>query len=250
MSDELQDRIEQYLSGEMAPHHKVEFEQELITNKQLAENVRLYMLAHAEIQFAGRELLKSYAQKAYQATKGQEKKTIFLRPMVWGSIAAAIALLILFVILFPQSSRELDTDELFAEYYVPHSAIEARNLDESEHVLREGLDNYYEKNYDKAIAALSQAADSLDGADLLLANFFLGQSYIETGKTEAALLSFAKVSEGSLYGYVSRWNIALAYVRLNKMKEAREQLKTIRSNPNYQFYHRKADELLEILPTE
>lgn len=234
----------------MTPQQKLEFEQQINVDADLAEQTRLYMIAQAEIQHGGREVLKSYAKKVYETAREEGGRTLMFRPVVWTSVAAAVILLILFFVFFPRASQEMSPDALFAQYYTPHSAIEARNLDASENVLRKGLDNYYEKNYGEAIAALSLAIDSLDGANLLIATFFLGQSYIETGETEAALESFSKVSEGSLYGYVARWNIALAYVKLNRVEDARKQLTEIRNNPNYQFYHDKADELLDILGTK
>ena len=231
----------------MSPEEMRDFENQIRTDETLAEQIRIYMLAYKELQAEGKELLKILVKKSYEnIPKSSERKRFSMRSVWITAAVAAVALLIVFAIFRLESSSSIDYEELFTEYYQPQAAIDLRNSTTGRlNMLSKGVSLYYDHKYEEAIVSLSAAEDSLQGRNQSTASFFLGQCYLEKNEPNTAIPYFSKVNGASPYYNIAHWNIALTWLRMGNLSEARERLLEIRQDMNYQFYHPKADELLE-----
>ncbi|MGK7397261.1 MAG: tetratricopeptide repeat protein [Candidatus Cyclobacteriaceae bacterium M3_2C_046] len=248
-NDQLIDKIERYLNGEMDRSEKETFEAALQNDKSLAESVTLHQeTMHGINQFFAHQLKQSL-QKAEkdladqpddQRLGGRGKKMYW-----WMGLAASLLVGIVLIFLFNQKPVH---QEIFATYYRPYlnlvSPLE-RSGESAEEFNQDPFKLYESGDFEQAIDLFEKLKNEGTVGNEHL--FYLGLSYLETDQVDEAvenLLLVAQRNEGFLAN-PSQWYLALAYVKAEQLQAAQEAFEELAGYSNE--YQDQAKEILERL---
>ncbi|MEO1514042.1 MAG: hypothetical protein AAFV95_03490 [Bacteroidota bacterium] len=169
-------------------------------------------------------------QQVHRSPSTGAKVRRFRSPLIV-AIAAAIAILMVAVPLFYSggtSSHDQLADALLVETRLANPITRKGEIDESQMRLQMA-DAYNQFLYPQAIELGKQLVQSptSQGQDFL----FLGLSYLYEGQFEEAITHLSAVSQHPANGQnleqESRWFLSLAYVKVGKLEEARNELRQI-----------------------
>jgi tetratricopeptide (TPR) repeat protein len=231
--------IDNYLSNNLSNEEKLAFEQQVATNPQLAEELAIYKAINDTMQqnVAGNENLfkETIAPLQQQYFNNTDAKVVTMptnkakvRKMIFGAIAAAAILIIVFT-LVPIGGSKQSSDELYAQY-ATHEIIEntVRGTNEKNY-LQLGTDLYNTKKYAEAIPYLEKVKDSSAQAMLLL-----GISYTQTNNIINAHISYDNIIKGeSVFKEKAIWYKALAYLKNKELANCKTQLNKLLNSETY-----------------
>jgi tetratricopeptide (TPR) repeat protein len=142
------------------------------------------------------------------------------------------------VLLFLNLSTPIG-EKLYKVYYKPFPVEKLKPL-MTNPTIKDGREAYLAKNYEEAITRFEYLEVQGESDQV---KFFLGLSYLGNDRPEKAIPVFSMISSSSsLYGNTS-WYTALAYLKLNKLNEARSHLQKATSTPG--LFRREAAEILK-----
>ena len=236
MSDQnLYEKIEAYLNGELEGSILSEFELQLKNDKELAAQVELFKDVDDAIKDKSTLDFQKLVADQGNAFLSDSKPT---QPVVKKInsfrylIAAACTLLVMaaiFLLLKPSTSS---SQELYAQHYeifVLDENVRSTISNDSDFDL--AVENYQNERYDKAIELFKNILDD-DPSDMIT-TFYLAHSYINnsTDDFDMARVNFEMVvQEGnSIYVPDSKWYLALIHLAQDNPSQAKtllEELKT------------------------
>lgn len=244
--EKMNQRINQYLDGELSPDALASFEQELLTNPRLKEELTLEIATRTSTFVAGVEdqkaqLLKRYKQQKPVVVKSLQQKNRNRYMAI--AVAAAIAILLAVFLLRPDAV--LQPQELYAAYYERPTVSILRDT--------EGLAAFKSAQlaFDKGdfVVAVRDYETALGNTAFTQreeASFFLGIALLELGKFEEALDVISPLQDSEEYHEMAEWYAALIFIKQENIKEAKSRLLSISKNPNH-HYTSQAKEILENL---
>lgn len=249
------DEIEDYLSDELNDSSKLRFDNELMNNDSLAEDVKLFheineslcekdvMKLRADLQRIRRESIEP---------ENQQKRGMFFfkrKHTIWYVAAASIILLLGINVIF--RGHTYTNPELYKEFYQPvksdFGATRSETKSEDSR-LNQAMAMMSSKEYDRALALFSDfPANESQNA---VGNFYSGAIYQAKGEYSNAVQSFTKVlSQGdNLFIEQSEWYLGLCYLNLNQREKAILQFRKISGEKGY--YQRQSMALLKKLEQE
>lgn len=245
---EIYERTEAYLTGEMEAEEREAFEKACQEDETFAQEVKLYLKSVQEIRYEGQESLRTELKERFNnldlAIPGR-KREIFS----WSYVAAAaIALIVLGLWLWQPSKKEAYTpEELYSMYMDEAFVSQFRSLE------GDSLSEQWQKVLDLVEDSLQ--ADAIPLIDSLMkdssfvsryggrARLYQGHAYMYMENFEAALQSFELLSEENPYYDQILWYKALSLLRVGKGQEARDILQEIAGNE----FHYKRKEAASIL---
>ena len=236
MEDDLQ-LIERKLAGELSPPEETTFSQRLSQDTEFAEQ---YALGQMMIATLRDHHLKQEMQGWSREVVGQRKR----RRRQYG-IAAAIALLLTTTAgVWYISSLQPTPQALYETYYTVYPADPVLRGEPTVDY-NQAMRLYREEQYREAIP-LFEELQANDSADVWIA-LFLGNSYLNTGKTEAAIRYFSQVAQAddAIVRRYGQWYLALSYLKSENQVAAKEQLQQLSEQPG--MFQRKAQMMLEEL---
>lgn len=186
-----------YLQGKLSPSDKS------LLEKLLEENPRY----QAEL-----ELFRK-TWKNPESSESRVKSILISLGIALIIVAAGVFLFYTFAL--PQGPK------LFSAYYEPYP-VEKLITQSQNPKLKQGLEAYQAKRFDQAIPIFEQLLAQSESDQVL---FHLGLSHLASGRPEKAIPIFSLISKESPYFSVSAWYKALGYLQLNKLDEAKAQLK-------------------------
>ena len=167
-------------------------------------------------------------------------------------LAAALVVILLGVgisVLFIGKQKHKNSEFLFSEYFIPYPDILTLKSDQEalsrDSLFQAGLIAYSTANYDAAISIFMKLNALNPKNDTLC--FYLANSLLASGEDlgKAIHLLESIVGGNGSFAGPAEWYLALAWIRMNKNKEAADLLKKIADEPN--FYQGKAAELLKAI---
>ena len=234
------DEIEDYLNDELEVSAKNSFDNELMNNCVLADEVKLY----GEISEALGERdvieLRATLEKISRISLepgNQKKRGIFplklKRAIFYASAASVILLLGLNVIFRPHSYT---SSELYLEYYQPVKSEMAttRSAERSEEgLLNQAMTKMSIKEYDTALKLFSDLL--VQDQQNSFANFYIGAVYQAKGQYDDAIQSFTKViAQGdNLFIEQAEWYLGLCYLTKDQRDKAISQFRKISIGDGY-----------------
>ncbi|WMX16384.1 MULTISPECIES: tol-pal system YbgF family protein [unclassified Aureispira] len=103
-------------------------------------------------------------------------------------------------------------------------------------MIREGMEHYNNKEYDKAIPIFEEYLEkNQDASDYNQIKFYLAVSFLGQNETEKSAKMFeelAQLAEPEIQED-SKWYLSLAYARIGKTAEAKAQLEELASSEKY-----------------
>lgn len=256
--------IDRYLDGEMDKAEALQFEAELISNKELAEEVKLQREMRA--LYSEDEWLESSSTVLRGNSKGEQYARFFkskeaaelqnsIKSVIkkerqpkrnngFRLVGIAATLLFLTVSVFFFLNRGVDYNELYTQYMDKDNltSIVSRGTDNT--ILVNGQLSFEAGDYTESIALFEEYQANSKRIHPTT-YIYLGISYLELGDYESALGTFEKLEKSNtLESSKSNWFRAMVYLKQGNKKELTAILEQIVSNAdNYNFA--KANALLE-----
>ncbi|MCB0629814.1 MAG: tetratricopeptide repeat protein [Lewinella sp.] len=184
------DKIEKYLSGDMAGEERQSFEAEVAANPALADEVDLLRLAReaVELQIGDnlRQQFQEWDQSATQSTTSTEAKVVQMKPRTTLRRVLAIAATVLLLLSagsFWYANDQYAADAIAGDLY--ESIATTRRPNSSEDTLEKAIAAIMDKNYAEA----DQLLQTIQPNDLKYtdARYYLGHSYYQQGQYNEAI---------------------------------------------------------------
>jgi len=263
---DMENEIALYLSGEMSPEEKTDFEQKINENPQLQDDIRIYMEMNQIFDNSSWELIKKNTthprvaqyEGFLKSKKGQSItdtiKTTQTRyfdqqsaspksgKLYYYYAAAAVIVIMLFAYLYQQTPAS--GVELYAQYKaLDEMPSLTQRANETE--VAEAAQLFRKGNYQEALNVFNGdfRNDNLYSQILI----YRGFSQLELGEHQDAIKTFEELlNSNSLDSFKAQWYLALSYLKIGNKEKSRAVLKIVVENPkNYKY--REATKLLELL---
>ncbi|NLV17970.1 MAG: tetratricopeptide repeat protein [Bacteroidetes bacterium] len=240
--------IERYNAGDMNEAERIWFEKELSGNRMLQEEVALRR--NTDMVLRNRDVLQlrnklSEIEKKKAATFSQKKhtgKNHFFR------YAAVIAGFMLIGSLVLFKGRNVQSDELFNDYYTTYQIqtnTPSRSFDDVTNVNSDyitAVDYYNVSDYRNAAVYFSKVISS--DPHYMESRMLYGVSNFEQKNYPIAQRSFTEVIDDNDNFFIedAQWYLALCYIKTDEKEKAVNQLKTIKNSGS--LYRNEARKIL------
>jgi len=247
MNNEILDRIESYIRGEMNEHEANEFQQELEQNSELAEYYRTLNAFDKKLKKEDRDKTKEKIKQAFNEyleenypDKERRVQPGQIRFTPWLAAAAVIiiALTVYFLLITNQkSSPSFLYKKHFAHY---DHTIQPRDGNNSISNFYNGMQLYKAGSFKKALNSFLSA----DAKYRQISSFYIGLCYLNLDKYREAIdyLNEAVTLNGD-HKEDAEWYLALAYLADGDIEDSERIVKRIASIPKH-YYHEQAKDLL------
>ncbi len=242
-TNNMNEKLVQYLDGELAGAEKEDFEHELAMNKSLQDELDSLKATREAVKMFGlQQKVSGVHQQMMQEMQAPVKK---MNPIVIGSnrriirysiaIAASVVLIVGSIIGY--NFYSLSSDKVFASNYHSYELSTLRDGDTLQVSMVEKA--YRDTNYKKVVEL-----HSLIGSNSIKETFLAAMSYVELGNNTKAIDEFKKViaedetANTNLFKDEAEYYLALTYISNKDYDFALELLRKTRDNPNNP-YHKK-----------
>lgn len=218
-TQEIFDKIEAYLGKSLSKEEQKAFEDEMAKNVALQLEVEKHKSLHNVLidkdTLAFKEKLTVISKKIKE-----ENTPISFFTTTWKIAATIVVILGIGSLFWYSSSSQNQTKDLYAKYYEP---FPAEDITRGENTYDLGvIKNYSAKAYNKVIIELENKSDLKDNYRV-----YLGNSYMNTGQEQKAIIQFSKIEKNSSYYENSRWYLSLTYLKLGQPKKTMVLLEEI-----------------------
>ncbi len=226
---------DRYLDGELKDQERKWYEDELLSNPDLVKDLELHRDVNQAIRETDVIRLRNQLDKIHATVEPEYQESI-TRKVVQNKyvrIAAASVVVIVALGLFLNYilSRPADGTELFQRYYeTPVLSVTVRSNAELDNLFHDAIIHYNNGEFTDALSLFEQVIEK-DNSNMK-AHLATGISHIEINQTKEAEESFETVIQHKDNLYVDRaeWFLALCYLKLNDLDNARQQFDTIAKN--------------------
>jgi tetratricopeptide (TPR) repeat protein len=231
-TNNMSEKLVQYLDGELPAGEKVDFEKQLASDKDLQNELENLQLARAAVRSYG---LNKQVAGIHQQMMGElrtpVKKINPTRRIIRYSIAVAASVLVVFLGTTIYNSNSVSADRLFAENYHSYELSTTRDGGTAESAIEIA---YKAKDY-KHVTILSDTS-------VLTKNIFLSaMSYMELKNDSKAIEEFQKLIAKNEPGGTNvlkdatEYYLSLAYLRSKNYDQALELMNEIHDDPNHTY---------------
>ncbi|NBP69962.1 MAG: hypothetical protein EBR30_19370 [Cytophagia bacterium] len=242
MMQENLDIVDRYLEGSLSEQERTAFEEKLLHDETLRQQVDEMKLMRAGIIRASRRAALENLKTLESTLPPVEKKGLTLWANIWLQAAAVLVIGLITYALWPTSVDEkefLSTDfEVYPNVIMPTVRGEIPN-DSTLKAL--AFRAYDQKQFEEA----EQLFNRIDNKDVNIL-FYLGNCYIATKQPDKALPLFKNVlNDYNVFDEQAEWYIAVSYLKLEDREKAKETLNKIAASES--SYKAKALLILEKL---
>ncbi len=238
--------IEQYLANEMAPATRSAFENEVRSNPDLAEELKLSLSIDSAIQ---RDDILDLRQKLIASIKAggvskTETPVIFMSTRKWWYAAASFLVLVSFAAtLYFQANRKLTDDSLFMQYYNAENIVDQTRGDQN---IVEAVIKFQQKDFRAASVLFKNILDA-DQSNMAVM-FYYGIANIETNNYSNSIKAFNTIikQNDNLYIEHAEWYLGLCYLKNNQKDKAIDQFIIVAADTE-NFHRQEAKNILEKL---
>ncbi len=241
MSEEKYKKTDRYLDKEMSREEKDAFEMSLKTDKELQRKLEI----QKEIREAlSEEDIMQLRERMAEAMQQPVKKKI-----AWYKIAVVLIPLLLGGGWLMNHFTSRTTEDLFQEYYLPYEPISnsrsSYNYAFENREIRAAIDAYSQKKY--SVAAKNFASIDATKIDIPDIQLQMACSFLLSNREVQAIEIFKDIAKSNhpLFAQKAEWYLALAYLKKDQIKNAKEVLTKISTSNHYKS--REAIEIMEKL---
>lgn len=227
------EKLMQYLDGEMGDSEKQEFEKKLATDVQLQAALEKLQLAKEAVrQYGLKEKVSGIHRQMMKEMKTGVKPISKVRRMIRYSVAVAASVLLVFAGIEGYKFYKLSPGSLFAENYTAYELTTTRDGATEESAIEKA---YREKNYARVIQVNKDTA--LHISDI----FLTGMAYLETGEAAKAISTYqvviadTKEDKTAVLKDAAEYYLALAYLKNRDYDQAIELMTAIHSNSSHLY---------------
>lgn len=223
LSQELFERIDKYVLGELSPTERHAFEKEMLEDSILLQHVNehKYLVEHIEKQ-ALRDKLDDYHKTI--ASSSSSKGLPLKHGFNWRYGVAASIVLLMGLFAVWQLSPSLNNERLYSKHYEPDPGLPTVMGSGEHYEFYDAMVSYKHGDYEIAIAKW-EAQNKRRSSDTL--NFFLGSAYLAKEDAKASIPYFKRVMEESSSIFINEayFYLGLAFLKNRDEKSAIEVLK-------------------------
>ena len=237
--------ISKYLEGELDPGEAARFEETLLEDHELQEELDLYRevddaLADTEVLELRAQLDELHEELTPQFERRNKKSSKrVLRYAVAASVAVVISLG-----TYSLFFKKIPDNKIVSQFYKPYDVtlVNRSANNDLDVTLRSALLKYENREYTEAIKLFQKALEI--NPKMVASNLYTGISYFEIQKYRKADKSLSKVIEqnDNLYIEQAEWYLGFCYLKLNENEKAREQFAKLASK--YGYYQKDARKIL------
>lgn len=235
--------IEQFLANEMTPTESRAFKKEMVSNPDLAAELKLSQSIESAIQ---REDIIDLRQKliaVINANRGQHTDVPVVRMYArkwWYAAASLLVLCAVAATLFFQTNRNISNDALFSQYYNSENIVDQTRGDQN---ILEAVIKFQQKDFATASVLFKNILDK-DHSNIAVW-FYYGICNIETKNYDNSIKAFSTIikQNDNLYVEHAEWYLGLCYLKNNQKDKAIDQFMVVASNPD-NFHRQEAKDIL------
>ena len=241
------EKIDRYLNGELSPEEQLAFDNELLKNEELEEEVELLKAARATAYHAGRSSLKKKLNQFEEEIKTPVRRIV---PFRWLAAAAAVLILLVAGIWFSKNGRsDAAHEKLFADHFETYrNPILIRGGEKNSDEYWPSAVNAYAKGDFQTAAELFRQSLNDTLTIGYLAHFYRGVSLLSQPQPDAELAVSALDSVIVLdndYRLQAMWYKGLSLLYLNKKEEAKHIFSILEKEGGYK--EKELDDILQKL---
>lgn len=135
--------------------------------------------------------------------------------------------------------------DLYNKYYEKEVGLPVTMGVDSAVTFNNAMNAFKDDSYDEAINGFNELLASNPSNDTL--HYFLGCSYMETGKIDRAEINYLNINENSVFKQKVDYRLALIYIKKEEYDTARMVLVKIETNKNHR-YNSEARKILNESP--
>jgi tetratricopeptide (TPR) repeat protein len=233
-------QIDKFLIGRLSENERKSFENELINNESLRQQVEFQKNVNKVIMDDEYHTFNNVVRKVLDNNK-QNSKHKLLKAGYKYAVAACVVLLVGIMFITKQKT----TNQVYEKFYMPYetSSVTRSSVVNNYGELDLALLHYQKGDYQDAFVCFDNYLKK--NQDSNFARFYLGLCYMENNKYHEAESLFAKIvlNENSPYVIHSQWYLALSLLKNNKAFDAESILKELSKSNN--FYQLNAQKLLD-----
>jgi tetratricopeptide (TPR) repeat protein len=242
--------LDDYLNSELEEQALSLFEEELLSNSGLSDDVAFNR--EVNLAIAEDDVMALRAQLSNIVIEEQKRDTEILgintsksRRIYWYAVASTVGMILLFTSLI--RNQNYSTDQLYASYYQPYKGGSnvSRSYVGTVSEVNRAISKIEHKDFSAALKLLGEVPDQeQDGFSV---NFYKGIAYQELGEFRSAIKSFNEVIRhgDNLLVEQSEWYIGLCYLRIEEREKAARQFRSIVARKG--FYKAQSSKLLRQL---
>jgi len=253
MLDKENNKIENYLDGNMSKKEQRGFEKSIQKDARLAKEVAVVQEVNETISQeaklkAFKEQLSILGDSYFPVEKeGQIVRPLHnRRPRRWLVAASILIIAVSGVFIWSLLNDDLDTEELFATNYEPYRLGQRSNVADGDEVEQQATEAYNNNDFNQAIPLFEKflVTNSSNEKNILR----LGSAYLSTNQAQKAIDIFQPIiaNPESALVQAAQWYQALAYLQLENTAEAKKVLNNLANSGN-RTYPTKAKKLLKSL---
>lgn len=219
--------IERYLQKELEGTELAAFEQRLLSEPALKAEVKLHEELHSTMgnkelnKF--QEIVEKTGAKHLSLYKQQGTKTARILPLKRFAYAAVIlGIIVCAGLAFFYANQGASAEKLYASYYTVYE-LDSQSRSNAKTTSSAAITAYQNKNYETAAKQFESILENETNNSM--AQFYLGNCYMELEKPKEALNAYKQVYESAnLYTSQAKWYAALAHLELDDKAAAKELL--------------------------
>ena len=243
MSEDLQNKVYDYLEGRMSPQEQELFEKQLLENQELKKEVNDIRALEQGLHGLGVESFKQDLASWEDALNSQPKDTSNWKNFL--AVAAVILLIALPAIYFLVPGNPSNQD-LFLSYYQPYEEMittRGNTSDSLNLLLIEGMEAYSRKSYEECSSLLQSYLDQQPDARVSL---YLAIAQLELNQAQAAEANFIQARQDPIFRQQAQWYQALSYLKFSETEKAKDLLGEIVGQQGH-YRNQEANKLLKQL---
>lgn len=234
-----ENKIDDYLRGDLSSTEKLAIEKEMQSNPELAADIKRQQAIIEHLKVLEYRRMSALVKDVHQ----QEHSRSHLKAKPYRFLAVAAAILLMLTAGWWMWDNNTSQD-LYAQYYESYD-LRFGNRSTSD-VLSEAGGYYIDGNFEKAIPLFEEALRAIP--DERKASFALGIAQMELEQWEQALPYFQQLidSKDILYAQNAKWYMALSLYQLGRMEEAQTLLSELSQDKQARFSKKASDFLQKI----
>jgi len=207
-SEEMLSQFDQYSSGGMSATDRQDFESRLAGDQEFSQLFQEYLSLQDGIDAFGYDQVAGNIAE-WEAEVIAEERTVTIGARRWYLIAASISVILVAAIGFWKLNSNESAQELYAAYYEAYPDV-ITNRGGNSNELNKALYAYESGVYAEAESMLKEF--SQDDGNYREAQFYLGQTFMASGKTDKAIEIYRVLKDdtGFTLKEASAWYLALS----------------------------------------
>ena len=229
---QLDERIEAYVMGQMNKTDRDAFEIEIQSDSALADAVELHRLLLMGLGDKDRNLFREQVSQVIKTQQRDQAQVKRMEPrrILWFVAAVAIALIGFFAwfVIEPK----VQPDKLYAEYFEPYPVYQVSRSEDHEPQFQEAMELYGLERYAEAGDILRNLELSQDQQQQSV-RFYLAITMLHENKLEEAQTILKEMigRSDSKFSEQATWYLALAHLKTNEKSAAIQLLGELSDAP-------------------